>query len=1006
MSEKKPVIFISYARKDEPDKPKRGEVQWRSYVQSYLAPASLNGIVHIWVDEGIRGGDEWKKEIETQLKTCDLFILLVSISSLASDVVVNFEIKTIQQRQAKGDNVHIFPIVLEPFPKKAVPWLMELNLRPKAGKPLSEFSAKSRKNEMAAIADEVVEIIAQVSAEKELTQLGHVAEAPKTTQGVVETVSGRVVIDIAHLPETAYERLVGREAELKRLDDAWTDRRTNILSLIAEGGAGKSALVNEWLARLQADNYRGAKAVLGWSFYSQGTKERATSAEQFLNWAIERLGIKIETTSATAKGEAIAEAVANGVLLLLDGCEPLQHGLDKQHGELKDQGLRALLRRFAALPPAEVRGLVVLTSRLPIKDVVRWNDSSAPFIDVEKLSDEAGAALLRDNGVWGTDKELKEAAHAFGGHPLALGLLASFLKETQAGDVRRRDHVGVLIFDDDNPRHGHAKRVMESYEKEWLNGQPVLQSIMHLVGSFDRPASGDCLRALRAKPVIEGLTDAIVDLNDGEWQRAVTRLREARLLAPLDLSAPDALDAHPLVREWFGERLKQKNEAAWRAAHGRLYEYLRDATEEGTTPTLEDLAPLYQAIAHGCRAGRHEEALFRILIDRLYRQSEAYAIHKLGALSTNLAAISWFFDKPYETPVASLRPEIRSWMLAEAAFHLRAQGRFTEALLAESTSLLMAEETDDWDSASVRASNVSKSKLLVGDIDAALTAAAKSIEYGDMTGENRQIVLSRADLVDALHAAGRFDEAIRTVEESESLQREPKLAPVGLRFLQGRQRCDLLLATGQLALAQEHVTQTLEFVRSHHFLLDTALDTLTLGRAEFAAALIGVGEPSSATDCLDNTCKARGRLDEAIDTFRRAGTNHHVPRGLLGRAAFRRSIGDWDGAARDLDEVLEIAEPGPMKLYLCDMALEQARLALAKIEAFAPLNGLIDNNPPKPAVPDASEVKSLKAEAAKQCAIAADYIKSCGYHRRDRELAELEAVLRGARKFADLPPRV
>src|ERR1700720_4543723 len=82
-------------------------------------------------------------------------------------------------------------------------------------------------------------------------------------------------------------------------------RMTNILSLVAEGGAGKSALVNEWLQRMQADNYRGAEAVLGWSFYSQGTKERATSAEPFLNWALDKLGLKIDTTSATAKGEAL-----------------------------------------------------------------------------------------------------------------------------------------------------------------------------------------------------------------------------------------------------------------------------------------------------------------------------------------------------------------------------------------------------------------------------------------------------------------------------------------------------------------------------------------------------------------------------------------------------------------------------------------------------------------------------------------------------------------------------
>ena len=96
-----------------------------------------------------------------------------------------------------------------------------------------------------------------------------------------------------------------------------------------------------------------------------------------------------------------------------------------------------------------------------------------------------------------------------------------------------------------------------------------------------------------------------------------------------------------------------------------------------------------------------------------------------------------------------------------------------------------------------------------------------------------------------------------------------------------------------------------------------------------------------------------------------------------------------------------------MRLYLCDMALERARLAFAKIEAFAPLNGMLEkDNPPKPIVPSADEIAKLKSEAEKQLEVAADYIEKCGYHRRDEELAELQAVLRGERKFADLPPRV
>jgi predicted nucleic acid-binding protein len=89
--------------------------------------------------------------------------------------------------------------------------------------------------------------------------------------------------------------------------------------------------------------------------------------------------------------------------------------------------------------------------------------------------------------------------------------------------VRRRDHIRAFFADPENPRHDHARRVMESYEKEWLTGQPVALAIIRLVGLFDRPATADCLAALRRKPAIQGLTDALVDLDETQWQRAVAR---------------------------------------------------------------------------------------------------------------------------------------------------------------------------------------------------------------------------------------------------------------------------------------------------------------------------------------------------------------------------------------------------------------------------------------------------------------------------------------------------
>ena len=63
-----------------------------------------------------------------------------------------------------------------------------------------------------------------------------------------------------------------------------------------------------------------------------------------------------------------------------------------------------------------------------------------------------------------------------------------------------------------------------------------------------------------------------------------------------------------------------------------------------------------------------------------------------------------------------------------------------------------------------------------------------------------------------------------------------------------------------------------------------------------------------------------------------------------------------------------------MRLYLCDIALERARLALARREAFAPLNGLIEPRPPPPALPDAAAAAALGEEARKQLDVARELI--------------------------------
>jgi len=130
----KPVIFISYSHKDEP-KDGPDDEKWLSYVQYHLAPAVKSALFELWVDEDMPGGYRWKATIAAKLNACDVCVLLVSPNSLASDYVIDVEVKTITERQKKED-VPLFPIVLKPFATKTVPWLMELNLRPPNGESL------------------------------------------------------------------------------------------------------------------------------------------------------------------------------------------------------------------------------------------------------------------------------------------------------------------------------------------------------------------------------------------------------------------------------------------------------------------------------------------------------------------------------------------------------------------------------------------------------------------------------------------------------------------------------------------------------------------------------------------------------------------------------------------------------------------------------------------------------------------------------------------------------
>jgi serine/threonine protein kinase/predicted ATPase len=509
-----------------------------------------------------------------------------------------------------------------------------------------------------------------------LSELEKPTRASRVRTHKLSVRSGPKKISVSRLPVTGSD-LFGREDDIAFLDRAWANRDVNVVTIVAWAGVGKSTLVNHWLRRMATEHYRSAELVFGWSFYRQGSSGDTSSADKFfdaaLNWFGDpdpRLGTDWE------KGERLAKLVAHRrTLLLLDGLEPLQNPPGAQEGRLREPSLQALLRELAAFNT----GLCVITTRTPVADIADHEHTSAPHRELEQLSNEAGAKLLRALGVKGHEAELRSASDEFSGHCLALTLLGSYLIDAYNGDIRRRQEVSARLAHDDR-QGAHARKVMESYQS-WFGEGPEL-AILRMLGLFDRPADEQTLGALLRSPAIPCLTESLTDLRPTEWQTILARLRRARLLAREDPHNPGQLDTHPLVREYFGEQLRSQQTDAWKECNRRLFYYYQTLAPQ-LPNSFREMEPLFLAVICGCNADLFHEALHEVYLPRIQRGNVAFAAKVLGARGVLLSVLAHFFEhgdcgSPVQRGVGgqSLKAEDELLILAQAGVHLTAMRGF------------------------------------------------------------------------------------------------------------------------------------------------------------------------------------------------------------------------------------------------------------------------------------------------------------------------------------------
>jgi tetratricopeptide (TPR) repeat protein len=716
----------------------------------------------------------------------------------------------------------------------------------------------------------------------------------------------------AGLPYTN-DRLIGRSEELKLMTQCWESKNKKICMLSAPGGVGKSSIVIHWLNSVLAGDPTRVPRIFAWSFYSQGNPNKPVGPDEFLSEAWNWFKVEKPRGTESANAKHLAEAIASEPsILILDGLEPLQHPPGHDEGRLRDEArtLHSLLLELARIPH---RSLCVITTRLEVSDLRPHIHDSVISIELGNLSPRDGAELLATLQVTGERDDLECASAEFGGHALALTLLASYLGDIAGGkaDIRRIGEVGRL--QDDERLGGHARRVMRAYEK-WFGPGPELD-MLHLLGLFDRPATRAALDVLRAQPAIAGLTDALASLGPIAWNRNIAKLKRARLVSdPTDDLA--LLDAHPIVREYFGEKVRQNFADAWLEGHRRLYQHCRSLSTDKPSDFYE-MMPVWEAVVHACDAGLHEEGL-ALYKERILQGNSYFSTYKLGAFGNEMTLLSRFFESEWDRPVKSLPPVEQAFILQQTGYCQRARGLLTEAVRWLESALRQYEAIGKEDKVAELCSLLCPVYISVGDLRSARRHADESVRLsGSLSVFLRWVNLTK--LADVSHNCGLIDESRAFFEQAEALLKTEHpdwyiFGVAGYRYL------DLLLTEGKFDEVEKRASWLLQWVLDNP--TDASATPLTIALANLA-----LGQATLLRKSPDSLKTGLSKVDTAVEYFRQADRQDFLVPALLIRADVRSEDGDRD-AYVDFDDAERLYTRGAMQLAAVDGHIVAARMAL------------------------------------------------------------------------------
>ncbi|PYS25759.1 MAG: hypothetical protein DMF72_00660 [Acidobacteria bacterium] len=763
-----------------------------------------------------------------------------------------------------------------------------------------------------------------------INSLSKLRQPDLTTFHYVSDIPAPPEVYIAH-PYTLLQTgtLIGRQAELKLLTDWITGKELDfdgrkapantvrVMSVVAIGGMGKSALTWKWFNDVAPQEMKNLAGRMWWSFYeSDATFENFVM--RALAYVTKRPLDEVQQIPAPDREtQLLAVLDHEPFLFVLDGLERIliayarmdasrlddsEVGKEKNLRKTADPRVGSFLKKLAQAKHSRI----LVSSRLYPTELETSGGDSIPGtfrLKIDGLNDEDAVELWRAFDVSGSRDELLPVFRTFAKHPLLIQALAGEVKRYRRapGDFAEWRKANPQFDPSKFPELQDAMAHVLDFALRGLDKKS--QKSLQTVAAFRMPTSYDTLAA-----VLVGKKKACANEPDLD---AVLNELEDRGLIGWDKRA-NRYDLHPLVRGvvWSG-----LGDDARRGVYTNLHAHFEAVPiidDPLKVNSLEDLTPAIELYNTLVGLERYDDA-YVVFRDRLSKAT----LYRLSTGRLRADLLELLFPDGLEK-LPRLNDQRRQGFTLNAlalGYKLSGQPESAAALYRRGNTLYSEAKNDSHLSVGLR--NLSSTLRLSGALCESEAAARRALILSRAQDDLFQEAISTYWLGLAVAARGIVIESECSLHRSVQMfvaQSHDQFEGVVNSHLAQRA---LWLGEFPGALSFANHAWELAHVQS------LERDFIRAARLQGAAAL-----------SLNDFAAAKERLHHALT---RARTVNHVEEELAALVALgelRRRQDDAPGARELLDDVWESAERGPYPLIHAD-----AFNVLAQIERDEGNNG-------------------------------------------------------------------